>query len=135
MSVPQVCPARNAGRGGVARGGIALTHGLTLIICIDNTLTPRPKITSPLPSGVWQRNVKSNLRAADGTREGRKGKGSDGRCQSRVGMTGSALGWPGDEGSGVRSFHLTPQARGKGRRLAAHLCGSRASTRSRTRVQ
>ena len=52
MSVPQVCPARNAGRGGVARGGIALTHGLTLMICIDNTLTPRPKITSPMDSGV-----------------------------------------------------------------------------------
>ena len=52
MSVTQVCPARNAGRGGVARGGIALTHKLTLMICIDNTLTQRPKVTSPMDSGV-----------------------------------------------------------------------------------
>ena len=52
MSVTQVCPARNAGRGGVARGGIALTYGLTLMICIYNTFTPRPKVTSPMDSGV-----------------------------------------------------------------------------------
>ena len=52
MSGTQVCPARNAGLGGVARGGIALTHGLTLMICIDITLTQRPKITSPMDSGV-----------------------------------------------------------------------------------
>ena len=80
MSVTQVCPARNAGRGGVARGGIALTHRLTLMICIDNTLTPSPKITCPMDSGVCAGGErKSNLRAADGTREARTGEGSDGR--------------------------------------------------------
>ena len=54
ISVCAVCPGRNAGRGGVAAGGFALTNRLTLNICINIRPHSRPKITSPLPSGVWQ---------------------------------------------------------------------------------
>ena len=66
------------------------------------------EMPNPLSSGVSQSERESSLRAAEGKWEGRKGEGSRGRRLNRFEMTGSRPGWPDAEGSGVRSFRLTP---------------------------
>ena len=87
MSVTQVCPGRNAGRGGVAGGGTALAHELKSIICIDGTPVPHPKIASPTYSASAQAERKYHLRTSGGAREG-SARGEVWRGVPRKGLAG-----------------------------------------------
>ena len=98
----------------MARGEFALTQRCRLMFAIKCTTSSREKFSRPCPWRSGQGAGKSNLRAADGTREGRKGQGSDGRRQNRVGMTGSGFGWPGAEVAGVCSFPPATSSSGQG---------------------
>ena len=75
ISVCVVCPGRNAARGGVAGGGIALTNRLTLNICINNTPHSRPKIASPLPSGALAEREEVQPARGGGQKGGAQGAG------------------------------------------------------------
>ena len=57
----------------MARGGFALAWGCTWIICTNIRPYARLKITSPCRQALWQSERRSNLRAGEGKRVGRKG--------------------------------------------------------------
>ena len=99
MSGAQVCPARNARRGGVARGGIALTLKLTLHICIKNRPYSRPKIASPTYSASAQAKRKYHLCTSGGRVRGRPAERSGGGCPERV-WTAVSAPWVPDTGTG-----------------------------------
>ena len=83
----------------MARGGFALAWGWTWIICTNIRPYALPKITSPLPSGVWQSAGKYDLRTSGGRVRGRPAERSGGGCQKRVWPAVSAP-WMPDTGMG-----------------------------------
>ena len=91
--------ACKAGGCGVAGCCFALTLGSYLNGTINSTPSLRPKITSPLPSGVWQSAGKYDLRTSGGGVKGRPAERSGGGCQKRVWPAVSAP-WVPDTGTG-----------------------------------